>query len=128
MIKSFLFENFKSFEKAELSIENLTILIGSNASGKSNAIEGIKILSELSVGRDISVVLDGSKNIDSIIRGGSKGCCRLKSSSFKLGCLLDFDESHDLLYEVKINVGNRTYIESESLYKVSNGQITKVVR
>ena len=41
MIKCFTFENFKSFEKAELDIESLTTLIGTNASGKSNAIEGI---------------------------------------------------------------------------------------
>lgn len=47
MIKCFLFENFKSFEKAEWNIEALTTLIGTNASGKSNAIEGIRILSEL---------------------------------------------------------------------------------
>lgn len=44
MIKCFTFENFKSFEKAELNIETLTTLIGTNSSGKSNAIEGIAIL------------------------------------------------------------------------------------
>lgn len=38
MIKSFIFENFKSFEKAELSLESVTSLIGSNSSGKSNAV------------------------------------------------------------------------------------------
>ena len=43
MIKSFIFENFKSFKKAELNIESLTTLIGTNASGKSNAIEGIRL-------------------------------------------------------------------------------------
>lgn len=40
MIKSFIYENFKSFEKAELNLEAVTSLIGSNSSGKSNAIEG----------------------------------------------------------------------------------------
>lgn len=37
MIKSFYFENFKSFDKAQLDLENITILIGSNAAGKTNA-------------------------------------------------------------------------------------------
>ena len=41
MIKSFLFENFKSFDKAKFDLESLTILIGSNASGKSNAIKAL---------------------------------------------------------------------------------------
>ena len=82
-------------------------------------------MSELSTGRDISVILDGSKNIDSLIRGGSKGCCRRGSSFFKLGCLIDYDDKYDLLYEVKIYVGSRTYIEKESLLKVSNDQKNK---
>lgn len=124
MIKSFIFENFKSFEKAELSLESFTTLIGTNASGKSNAIEGIKILSELSTGRDISAILDGSKNTSSGIRGGSKGCCRFKTSAFKLGCLVNLDDTWDLLYEIKIGVGNRIYVEEESLRKMLNGRIS----
>ena len=47
MIKCFTFENFKSFEKAELNLEALTTLIGTNSSGKSNAIEGIAILAKV---------------------------------------------------------------------------------
>lgn len=87
MIKSFIFENFKSLEKAELDLESVTSIIGSNSSGKSNAIEGIQILAEAATGVDLSVVLDGTRNSDSHIRGGSSACCRFKTSSFKLGCL-----------------------------------------
>lgn len=47
MIKSFIFEKFKGYERAVLWLEQITTLIGSNASGKSNAIEGIQILSEI---------------------------------------------------------------------------------
>ena len=77
MIKKFYFENFKGFEKAEMPVENLTTIIGTNASGKTNAIEGMKILSELVTGRELYTILDGTKNIESNIRGGGKGCCRL---------------------------------------------------
>lgn len=119
MIKSFIFENFKSFDKAKLELENLTILIGSNAAGKTNAIEGIKILSEIATGRDFSVILDGSKNIDSDIRGGSKGCCKLNTNFFKLGCIIDLNEEFDMVYSIKIKVGDRIYVEEESLYKES---------
>lgn len=48
-----------------MTVENLTTVIGTNASGKTNAIEGIKILSELMTGRELSTILDGSKNMDS---------------------------------------------------------------
>jgi predicted ATPase len=119
MIKAFTFENFKSFDKAKLELENLTIMIGSNAAGKTNAIEGIKIMSEISTGRDFSVILDGSKNIDSDIRGGSKGCCKFNTNHFKLGCIVDINEEYDLIYSIKIKVGDRIYVDEESLYKLS---------
>lgn len=120
VIKSFLFENFKSFEKAELYLEDFTTLIGTNASGKSNAIEGIKILSELASGLDITTVLDGSRNTQAPIRGGSKSCCRFRQSKFRLGCVVDLDDKYDLVYDIKIKVSNRVYVEEEGLYKVTN--------
>lgn len=127
MIKSFLFENFKSFDKARLDIENLTTLIGSNSGGKTNAIEGIRILSEIATGRDFSIILDGSKNVDSDIRGGSRGCPKLNSSYFKLGCILDIDQEADLEYNVKIKVGDRIYVEEESLFKIFNDRNPELV-
>ncbi|SKA91592.1 Predicted ATPase [Caloramator quimbayensis] len=127
MIKSFIFENFKSFNKAEFNLESLTILIGSNASGKSNAIEGIRILSEISTGREFSVILDGSKNVDSDIRGGSRGCPKFNSNFFKLGCIVDLDNESDLEYSIKIKVGDRIYVDEESLYKVFNDDTKELV-
>ena len=124
MIKCFTFENFKSFEKAELNIESLTTLIGANASGKSNAIEGIKILSEVSTGMELSVILDGTKSMHGTVRGGSKGCPRFKTNAFKLGCLVSFDNDADLLYEIKIGVNNRIYVEEEALYKMPLNKLT----
>lgn len=124
MIKSFLFENFKSFEKAELNLEDITSLIGTNSSGKSNAIEGISILAEIATGRDFSVILDGTRNSRSLVRGGSKACCRFRTQAFRLGCLVDLDEEYDLLYMIKIHTNGRILVEEESLYKVKNGIIT----
>ena len=92
MIKSFIFENFKSFEKAELNLEALTSLIGTNSSGKSNAIEE-SIFTDTATGLELGTILDGTRNMDSHIRGGSKSCCRFKTSAFKLGCLIDLDEN-----------------------------------
>lgn len=69
MIKAFIFEKFKGYDRAVLWLEQVTTLIGSNASGKSNAIEGIQILSELATGRDLNVIFDGTKNSEGTIRG-----------------------------------------------------------
>lgn len=122
MIKSFIFENFKSFEKAELNLEAVTSLVGTNSSGKSNAIEGISILAESATGLDLGVILDGTRNNDSRVRGGSKACSRFKTASFKVGCLIDLDEEYDLLYEIKIGTSKRIMVSEESLYKVENGK------
>ncbi len=124
MIKCFTFENFKSFEKAELNLECLTTLIGTNASGKSNAIEGIKILSEIATGMELGTILDGTKSINGTVRGGSKGCPRFKTSAFKLGCLVSYDKDIDLLYEIKIGVNGRVCVEEESLYKMPVDKLT----
>lgn len=123
MIKCFLFENFKSFEKAELNIENLTTLIGSNSSGKSNAIEGIGILSMAVTGIDLSTILDGTKNVGAVVRGGSHGCARFKTNWFKLGCLIDLDDEQDLLYEIKVRVNGHAIVDEEGLYIVKRGTI-----
>ena len=124
LIKCFTFDNFKSFEKAELNIESFTTLIGTNASGKSNAIEGIKILSEAVTGVELSTVLDGTKSIHGTVRGGSKGCPRFRTNAFKLGCLVSLDEDTDLLYEIKIGVNNHVYVDEESLYKMPVDKLT----
>ena len=121
MIKAFLFEKFKGYDKAILWLEQITTLVGTNASGKSNAIEGMQILSELATGRDLSVIFDGTKNSEAAIRGGAKGCCRFTAKSFTLGCLIDLDSDHDLMYKVSIRASSRIAIEEESLYIVGNG-------
>ena len=118
MIKCFTFENFKSFEKAELDIEALTTLIGTNSSGKSNAVEGIAILAKAATGVELSTILDGTKSTGAVVRGGSRGYARFKTNAFKLGCLIDLDDKKDLLYEIKIGVGERVVIEEEGLYLV----------
>ena len=122
MIKSFIFEKFKGYERAVLWLEQITTLLGSNASGKSNAIEGIQILSEIATGRELSVIFDGTKNSEGSIRGGAKGCCRFGANSFLLGCTIDWDDKHDLLYRIRIGATNRITVEEEALYLVKNAQ------
>lgn len=122
MIKKIYFENFKSFAKTEMQIENITTLIGTNAAGKTNMIEGMMILSELMSGRDLPAVLDGTKNHDSGVRGGAKGCCRFESSYFVLGCTVKFDENTDLEYRIHVRVEDRIVIAKETLSEVTKDE------
>lgn len=81
------------------------------------------ILSEIMTGRDLSTVLDGTKNSDSGVRGGAKGCCRFDSDYFILGCTVCTDESIDLEYRVKIEVKERIMIAEEKMSEITDGKI-----
>ena len=50
MINAIHIKNFKSYADATLPLAPLTFLIGANASGKSNALEAIQIMSRLGAG------------------------------------------------------------------------------
>lgn len=123
MIKKIYFENFKSFSKTEIRIENITTLIGTNAAGKTNMIEGMMILSELMTGRELSTILDGTKNSDTGVRGGAKGCCRFESNYFGLGCTVQYNDTIDLEYGIKIEVNDRIMISEERLSEISNDEV-----
>lgn len=69
MLTEITFQNFKSFEKATLKLAALTLLIGANASGKSNAIEGLRLLSWLAQDHKLGAIRYEVQGSDALIRG-----------------------------------------------------------
>lgn len=65
----FEFTTFKSFRKARLPLSPLTVLIGPNASGKSNALEGLQLLSWLSSGRRLGDLFSAIREQELQLRG-----------------------------------------------------------
>lgn len=72
MIQSVTIENFKSFERATLPLAPLTLLIGANASGKSNAIEAMQLLAWLMAGGKPADLLYATREQEISLRGGFK--------------------------------------------------------
>ena len=69
--------NWKSFSDAKVYIDPLNVLIGTNASGKSNIIDGIAFLNSAVQGRNLQAALDGESGsfLDGsigAIRGGAE--------------------------------------------------------
>jgi predicted ATPase len=93
--------NFKSFRQAVLSLPELTLLIGKNGSGKSNAIDGLTALSRLAEGEDVRDALDGSRADSEPIRGGAEGCAPHGSDEFTLGCRVTAGRA---VYELDVTV------------------------
>jgi len=50
MIQSLTIEGFKSLEKITLNLSNLNLFIGTNASGKSNFFDALRVLQGIAYG------------------------------------------------------------------------------
>lgn len=80
---------FKSFRKEVLPVDDVTVLTGRNSSGKSNALDGIEVLSRLANGEELADALDGRRREGGPVRGGSAACAPHGLSRFALGCTVE---------------------------------------
>lgn len=104
MLKSVRFINWKSFRDATLHLDPLTVLIGANASGKSNAIEGLELLARLARGTDIQTALDGGEKLPSI-RGGVEWAGFRGADAVTIDALTrDPGDEEDRLYRTSIKL------------------------
>ncbi|NQT86995.1 ATP-binding protein [bacterium] len=85
-IQSFSVERFKSYAKATLRLSPLTLLVGPNASGKSNLIEAMRLLSWLARGKELGQLTRDIADGDLAVRGRAQDLPREGSESFRLGC------------------------------------------
>jgi predicted ATPase len=102
MLKQLILENWKSFRYAELPIDQLTVLIGTNASGKSNVVEALEFLQRIIRGEDIEAALAGDKTFPSI-RGGVEWAALKPKTQFTLKALVQGkDDKTDYLYSITV--------------------------
>ncbi len=106
MIQSFSIENFKSFRKATLPLAPLTLLIGANASGKSNLIEALQLLAWLASGRRLGEFPTSLREREIAIRGKVRDLT-FEGSEFTLGCEVGGEDSTDptLLFSTTLSIG-----------------------
>jgi predicted ATPase len=69
MLERFAIKNFKSFQSAELRLHPLTVLLGANASGKTNLLEALQLLSWMASGRQLSQILSAIRDEELGLRG-----------------------------------------------------------
>ena len=111
MITELRLRNWKSFFDATLFIDPITVIIGTNASGKSNIFDALKLLSALASPIDI---MDIAKNV----RGGAEGIIRRGEQMCNLTITMEGDKSSEqLIYEVTLAFDEQRniYIKDESL-------------
>jgi predicted ATPase len=118
MIKEIQLTNWKSFQEATLFIDPLTILIGTNASGKSNALDALIFLQRIASGEALTSALQG--DADRLeIRGGIDWACRRGTDSFCLKATVNLPEERiDFVYSIEAHiVEKRCQIKKENLLR-----------
>lgn len=119
MLKKLILKNWKSYRYAELFIDPLTVLIGTNASGKSNAIDGLEFLNRTALGKEIQAALLGNETLSSI-RGGVEWAAFKPESQFTLEVLVQSsNERVDYFYSITVETKPRVQLLSESLVRIT---------
>lgn len=115
MIQNVTIENFKSFERATLPLAPLTLLIGANASGKSNAIEAMQLLAWLASGLPVNDLLYEAREEGLSLRGGFKDLVGT-GSEIALGCEVTEDSNRPALkFSISLGVAGGLVISAERL-------------
>ena len=96
---SITIKNFKSYKEATLPLASLTLLIGANASGKSNAIEAFRFLSWVAGGERLSTLKNRVNDSDKIIRGTVNDLTFSNSKSFNIG----FQFSNNFIFDIIVS-------------------------
>jgi ATPase-like len=115
MITNLRLQNWKSYSDAQLFIDPITIIIGTNASGKSNIFDALKLLSSLSSPADIIDVVNE-------IRGGAEGIIRRGMQECTLTINLETEKNTEhLMYTVTLSLDaqKNIFIKGESLVLIN---------
>jgi len=112
MLKSLRLENFKSFKNAELSLGDLTVLVGTNASGKSNIRDAFRFLHGISRGYSIAEIIGEKYGEGGVlqwrgIRGGTKEITYCGADSFAIAISFsvhDGNTEYEMDYRIEIRL------------------------
>lgn len=118
MIVELTMENWKSYENSKLHIDRLSVLVGTNASGKSNALDAFSFLNRIASGSMLTSALQGEGVHLPSIRGGIEWAARQPGNTFALGIVVSADEVTDYEYFLECQINeSRCEVQSEQLVR-----------
>lgn len=79
-------QNFKSYLSGVLPFASLTVLIGANASGKSNIIEALRLLAIIARGERLSFLGNTPQQLENPFRGEVKNLLYRGAESLQIAC------------------------------------------
>ena len=115
MLSSFTIRHFKSYRNATLKLAPLTVLIGANASGKSNAVEALRLLSWLAQGNKLGSIRYAVQEGDQAIRGTVKDLGYRNRRTFSLSCVTTYPEWDQYSITLKRQDDDELHITDERI-------------
>lgn len=109
MLKRLTLKNFKSFQSAEIPLGPLTLLVGTNASGKSNIRDALRVLHGVGLGYPLADILGEKYGPGGIlqwrgIRGGAREAAYQDESAFRLEVQLAEDAASPSAYHYSLGI------------------------
>jgi predicted ATPase len=118
MIKEIRLENWKSFPKATLFLDPLTILIGTNAAGKSNVLDALEFLCQIGQGKEITSILQSDPKALTF-RGGAEWAALKPEKIFTISALIQGEvDKLDYLYSITVQTLPKPKLLAESLTRI----------
>ncbi|TVQ22408.1 MAG: ATP-binding protein, partial [Leptolyngbya sp. DLM2.Bin15] len=115
MLTQIELRNFKSYRTGTLQLGRLTVLIGANASGKSNVIEALRLLARIAEGERLSLLGGLYKQDETIFRGGVENLGYRGSKSFGLSCVTTEPEWKDLSIDLSLGEDGDLHVTEEKI-------------
>ncbi len=122
MLTEFTLANFKSYRKSSLRLGSLTLLIGANASGKSNVLEGLRFLCWLANGHQLNTI-QSAINVDQAVRGRVEDLCYRGESSFTIGCHIESAEWSQLETTIQVINGEMKIVAEKIFNSTSETEL-----
>ncbi len=116
-------KNFKSFVDQTIELGPTTLLVGANASGKSNLLDAILFLQGLAQGLPVGEILrgrwEGGRLTWPGVRGGAAEIARHSSTSFEIHSMWQLG-AKVVQHEVEVSLTDEALIEREKLADLSD--------
>lgn len=131
MLTSLTMHSWKSYKESSLYLDPITVLIGTNASGKSNVLDALQFLNRIATGVMLTPALQGDSLLPSIRGGLEWAPHRPGDGKFELGVVIskkneenpEFETDYEYLIECQIQ-DKRCEVLSETLNRTKY-RITK---
>jgi predicted ATPase len=134
MLKKITLRNFKSFRDSTFELGPLTLMVGANASGKSNFVDALRFLQGCARGLTLNEIFsgkwEGGQQVWLPIRGGEQELLNLftkeKNFEIEVNWNLPFDNSsaYDGFYKIGFGDLDNTSIQTTEHFNVDDHKLT----